>query len=258
MTDVFRSIDWLADHPDAVTVIDVREDWQYEEGHLPGAVNVPFQSFRDPTDDTPGKFPTAATFGRLLGEAGIEPGDRIVACDDEFGVYASRFLVTAEVFGHDVDRLHLLDGDVTAWDREHELTTAVPDRTPREYDAEYGASLPVIGPADLERALDTAATIVDTRDPLEYDTVHVPGAVNFQWRALVDEGARRLLAREECSRILDERGIDLDRPVRLYCNTARRLSFVYAVLRELGHEDLAFYEGGIDAWADYGGPVATT
>jgi len=29
-------------------------------------------------------------------------------------------------------------------------------------------------------------------------------------------------------------------------------------LQELGHEDVGFYEGGIDAWADYGGPVATS
>jgi rhodanese-related sulfurtransferase len=29
-------------------------------------------------------------------------------------------------------------------------------------------------------------------------------------------------------------------------------------LRDLGYEDVAFYEGGIDAWADYGGPVETS
>jgi len=33
---------------------------------------------------------------------------------------------------------------------------------------------------------------------------------------------------------------------------------VYAVLYELGHDDIAFYEGGIDAWSTYGGRVETS
>lgn len=261
MSDVFvspaRLADALAD--ETVAVVDVRRPDAYREGHVPSAANVPFDEFRSPTDETPGKLPTAETFAGLLADAGISPDDRIVAYDDEFGVYASRFLVTAEVFGHDLERMHVLDGGYSAWRDGASRTesTATPTVEPADYACGRGDG-PLVTAADLEAALESDAVIVDTRDRLEYETVHLPGAVNFRWRDLVDEERGRLESTDRCREILAEHGIERDRPVRLYCNTARRLSFVYAVLRELDHDDVAFYEGGIDAWAQYGGPVETT
>jgi len=258
MTDVFCSTDELATRRDDVVVVDVRETWDYEDGHIPGAVNLPFGEFRDSSDEVEGKLPTADDFAALLGNAGISTDDRIVAYDDDFGVYASRFLVTAEVYGHPFDRLHVLDGDVTAWGADRELSTGVPEVEPSEYTAERTGTGPVVDAAALEDALDSEAVVVDTRDRIEYDTVHIAGAVNFQWRDLVDTDPRGLKPLASRHEILADHGIAMDRPVRLYCNTARRLSFVYAVLRELGHEDATFYEGGIDAWAAHGGPVETS
>ncbi|MXR52339.1 sulfurtransferase [Halovenus sp. WSH3] len=251
------STEWLEANRTAVSVVDVRREWEYDEKHVPGAVNVPYESFRDPGEQTPGKLPTAKAFGDLLGSAGIESDDVIVAYDGTFGTYASRFLLTAEVFGHDPDRLHLLHTDIDGWEREHATAAEPPDITPRSYDCERAADSPLLAAEELEDALDSAV-IVDTRDDIEYDTVHIPGAINFQWRSLVDEADRALLPADELRSVLTAEGIPLDRPVRLYCNTARRLSFLYVVLRHLGHDDVAFYEGGIDNWADYGGPVETT
>lgn len=253
------SNEWLSTHLDDVVVVDVRREWEYDETpHIPGAVNIPYQEFRDPTDDTAGKLPTADSLGRLLGGAGIDGSDDIVAYDDEFGVYASRFLVTAEVFGHDFGRLHLLDGDLTGWDRDYDTSMAVRSPTPTEYTCALEGDSPIVEASELEAALDTDAVIVDTRDVIEYETVHLPGAVNLQWRTLVDEDARTLRPPDELLDVFAADGMPMERPVPLYCNTARRLSFCYLILRHLGHEDVAFYEGGIDTWAEYGGPVETT
>jgi len=258
MAGVFVTPEWVEDRRDDVVLADVRNEWAYRDGHVPGAVSIPFDAFRDPTEETEGYLPTADRFASLLGAAGIASTDRIVAYDDGFGVYASRFLVTAEVFGHDVDRLHLLDGDYTRWSRDRPVSTDSPSVEKTDYSCERSSNDPLISAEQLDTALETNAVIVDTRDPIEYDTVHVPGAVNFKWQELVDKAQRRLEPPERCRETLAEHGITLDKPVRLYCNTARRLSFVYAVLRELGHEDVAFYEGGIATWAKYGGTVETT
>lgn len=258
MTDSFVSPEWVADNRDDAVLVDVRRPWEYEDGHVPDAVNLPFDDVRDPTDDAPGKLPAAEDFGAALGDAGVSPDDQIIAYDGDFGVYAARFLVTAEVYGHDADRLHVLDGGYDAWREGRPTSAEVPAVEPRPYEPQRIDDGPLISAPELEEALDSEAVIVDTRDPLEYDAVHVPGAVNVQWRDLVDEDALRLEPRDRCRELLAEAGVSLDRPVRLYCNTARRLSFVYAVLRDLGHDDVAFYEGGIDAWADYGGAVETS
>jgi thiosulfate/3-mercaptopyruvate sulfurtransferase len=258
MASVFVSPASVDPTESGLTVVDVRREAAYAAGHVPGAVHVPFDQFRDPTDETAGKLPTAATFEALLSEAGIAPDDHIVAYDGDYGVYASRFFLTAEVFGHDPALLGVLDGDIERWARERETTTAVPETQTTDYACRRQTDGPLVSAAELEAALDGEAVIVDTRDPLEYDTVHLPGAVNLQWRDLVDEETRQRRPREQQARMLESHGIVSDRPVRLYCNTARRLSFVYTALQELEYDDVAVYEGGIAAWAEYGGPVETT
>jgi len=257
MTEIFVSPERIGVQED-YTVVDVRREGKYEDGHLPGAVHIPFDRFRDSGDKTEGKLPTPTDFAALLGEAGITPNDRIVAYDDDYGVYASRFLVTAEVLGHDINRLNLLDGDIKTWNRSYETTAAVPETQTTDYTCQRPSDGPLISAAELEDAIEEDAVVVDTRDPVEYDTVHLPGAVNFQWRRLVDEQTRRLKPRDDLQSILDDCGITPDRPIRLYCNTARRLSFLYAVLREFEYDDIGFYEGGIAAWSEYEGPVETT
>lgn len=255
MAELFVSPEWVTETE--TTVVDVRREGEHSDEHVPGAVHVPFEQFRDPTEETPGKLPTAAEFASVLAAVGITTDDHLVAYDGDHGVYASRFLVTAEVFGHAPDRLHLLDGDIETWVRQYETSAGIPETESSDYTCRWTEG-PLVSASELEDVINNDAIIVDTRDPLEYDTVHLPGAVNFQWRDLVDDEARQLKPRDEVKSILEANGITPDRPIRLYCNTARRLSFVYAVLEDLGYDDVAFYEGGIDAWAAYGGPVETT
>jgi len=45
--------------------------------------------------------------------------------------------------------------------------------------------------------------------------------------------------------------------VLLYCNTARRISHTYTVLRHLGYPELAFYEGSLTEWECEGGELET-
>ncbi|MFW5918554.1 MAG: sulfurtransferase [Haloferacaceae archaeon] len=249
------SLSWLADHLDDVRVVDVREEWEYDGiGHVPGAVNVPFDSFRSAEGET-GMLPPVEEWTALLGAAGIAAEDDVVAYDDTNGVFAARFLVTAELLGHDPDRLHLLNGDYSAWTRNHETRTDEPDVPEVTYERSEPASTPLVDYETVLAAIDGDAVIVDTRERHEYEESHVPGAVLLDWRELVDEETRGLKPDEELESILAERGITPDRRVVLYCNTARRISHTYVVLRHLGYEDVAFYEGSLTEWETRGGPV---
>jgi thiosulfate/3-mercaptopyruvate sulfurtransferase len=104
---------------------------------------------------------------------------------------------------------------------------------------------------------DPEAVVVDTREDWEYEEGHVPGAVRLDWRELVDDETRGLEAGSTMRAILDERGITPEKRVLLYCNTARRISHTYVVLRHLGYENLAFYEGSLTEWEAEGRPVET-
>ena len=179
----------------------------------------------------------------------------IVAYDDEHGVFAARFLVTALLYGH--EKFHLLDGDFSAWNRRHETTSESPAVEPSTYDVREPASSPLVDFETVRDALDTDAVIVDTREAWEYEEGHLPGAVQLDWRELVDAETRGLKPEAKLEALLTDRGITPDRRIVLYCNTARRISHTYVVLRHLGYEDLAFYEGSLTEWEAAGRDLET-
>ncbi|UPM42599.1 sulfurtransferase [Halocatena salina] len=243
----------------ALRIVDVRDAWEYDGiGHLPHAVNVPFDSFRSEDAGETGMLPGADAFSSLLSEVGIEATDRIVAYDDMHGVFAARFLVTCELYGHPRDRLHLLNGDYSAWSRQHPVSNDTPDTTPTEYEGSFVETGPLVGLETVEQAMDDPdAVLIDTRERSEFEAGHIPGAVRLDWMDLVDETGRGVQPETEIRSTLRTRDITPDRSVVLYCNTARRISHTYTVLRHLGYEQLAFYEGSLTEWKREGGPLAT-
>jgi thiosulfate/3-mercaptopyruvate sulfurtransferase len=256
---VVASVEWLAEHRDDpdVRVVDVRDGWEFDAiGHVPGAVPVPFDSFREEGGDV-GMLPGAERFGTILSEAGVEPGDTLVAYDDEHGVFAARFLVTAIMYGH--DDVRLLDGDYTAWSRREATTTDSPDPAPTDYAVSIPGDRPLIGADGVLAAIEGGdAVLVDTRTPEEFAEGHLEGAVNFDWRDLVDPDTRGLKPREELRSILESHGVTPETRVILYCNTARRISHTYLVLKHLGYGDVAFFEGSLTEWRERDLPLVST
>ena len=54
-----------------ITVIDVREDWEFAEGHIPGAILIPLGSLQDRVDEIPSDKPVVLVCrsGNLSGQA---------------------------------------------------------------------------------------------------------------------------------------------------------------------------------------------
>jgi thiosulfate/3-mercaptopyruvate sulfurtransferase len=174
------------------------------------------------------------------------------------GVFAARLLVTAELYGHDAEKLHLLDGDYSAWSLEHPVSETTPPTESADYEASFRTDGPLVGIEFVEAAIDDPDTvIVDTREEWEYEEGHIPGAVRLDWRELVDDDTRGLHSESEIRRLLEERDITPEKRVLLYCNTARRISHTYTVLRHLGYPNLAFYEGSLTEWEAEGGKLET-
>jgi thiosulfate/3-mercaptopyruvate sulfurtransferase len=253
--------DRLAERLDDVAVVDVRDAWEYDGiGHLPGAVNVPFESFRasESGEAEAGMLPGEDVFADLAGNAGIATGDEVVAYDDTHGVFAARFLVTALLYGHPIERLSLLDGDYSAWSRAHEVDRGGVDPEPASYEATFDTTGPLIPLEAVRDAVDDPETVlVDTREAWEYEEGHIPGAVRMDWRETVDDETRGLRPREGIIERLESLGITPDRRVVLYCNTARRISHTFLVLRQLGFDDVDFYEGSLTEWEQEGGTIET-
>lgn len=256
--NAFVSPAWLRTHEDAA-VVDVRDTWEFDSiGHIPDAVNIPFDEFRS-DDGEAGKLPPREEWERLLSEAGITTDDELVAYDDTQGVFAARFVVTALLLGHDASKLHVLDGDFSSWQREHETTTSETTVASASYESDPTTETPLVDFETVQGLLPAVdagdVTLVDTREDWEFAEGHLPGAVQLDWRELVDEETRGLRPASRLRDLLKRRGITPEKQTVLYCNTARRLSHTYLVLKQLGYEDVDLYEGSLTDWEERGGEL---
>ena len=189
--------DWLAariGEPD-LRIVDVR--WyldpgrrgrdDYRAGHLPGAV------FLDVDEDlsAPGggrgmaagrhPWPSPEQVARVFGAAGIGPGVRVVAYDDQGGAIAARLWFLLRAHGH--DEAAVLDGGIVKWRAEgRRLETTMPGPAAATFDPRPRAEL-VVGKDELAR--ERPPLLLDARaperyrgdsEPIDLRAGHIPGA----------------------------------------------------------------------------------
>ncbi|MBI3121803.1 MAG: hypothetical protein HYZ03_05935, partial [candidate division NC10 bacterium] len=90
--------DWLAQHlSDAdLRIVDPRSQEAYTAGHIPGAVWLDGKKLDDP--DT-GYVPKPQSFATLMASLGIGDNTRVVAYDDQGGLWATRLWWALDYYG---------------------------------------------------------------------------------------------------------------------------------------------------------------
>ncbi|MFF0816490.1 adenylyltransferase/sulfurtransferase MoeZ [Rhodococcus sp. NPDC003318] len=86
--------------------------------------------------------------------------------------------------------------------------------------------------------------LIDVREPVEWDIVHLPGAT------LIPKD--RILSGDALA------DLPQDRPITLYCKTGIRSAEVLAALKSAGFADATHLQGGIVAWANQVDPSLPT
>jgi rhodanese-related sulfurtransferase len=79
--------------------------------------------------------------------------------------------------------------------------------------------------------------VVDARDAGQFAKGHIPGAVNIEWRKVIEQ--RSKIAR--------------DRMVLLYCNTGSLSAQAGLALRLIGYDNVKILQGGYQEWQAKGG-----
>ena len=109
----------------------------------------------------------------------------------------------------------------------YEIEVAWPERMSPE-------TVPMVTPEDLWSELhsDEPPTVIDVREPREFDRAHIPQARLVPLPRLLD----------------DSENLPQHRRVVLTCRGGRRSRRAAAVLRERGHENVSVLDGGMLAW----------
>jgi rhodanese-related sulfurtransferase len=87
---------------------------------------------------------------------------------------------------------------------------------------------------------DRQALLVDVREPLEYQSGHIPNAINIPLRTI--------------SRNLSQ--IPSDRPVILYCSTGYRSSMAVMTLHLLNYDNVKGFPPSLAGWKQAGEAIA--
>ncbi len=189
---------------EGVHLLDVRDEVDFAAGHIPGSINVPL----------------AGNFAPWLG-AVVPSGQRYVVVAPEAGEREA--LVRMARVGYEPVE-GWLAGGVEAW-----RTSGMPLE-----------ALDSLSAAQVKQQLatDQSLIVLDVRSLGEFESAHVPGALNIP---LLDLN----------SRLTDVPGGD----VAVMCRSGYRSSIACSILLASGKRNLKNLEGGWDAWESLSQPA---
>jgi len=279
---------WLAEHQAEVVLLDVREDvasylgtppgpGQTPDigkltGHVPGAISVPWKRVvvKGAEQGAPLKamLPPPEAFAALMRDSGVNNDSALIiagrGATAKDQAYATRLYFTLKYFGH--DNVALLNGGTAQWAQEGR-PLAYNQVTPSkgEFAVTQTREDLLVDTKDVEAAVQAGdLQLLDCRTEDRYlglsykrDAVspehkgHIAGAKTLPFILLGDNaGPAKLYSTQEIRDVAALKGVDLDAPTILYCDTGTTASLGWFVLHEvLGNEDTRLYDGSMHAWS---------
>ncbi len=268
-SELLATVPWLANNLDQVVVVDVREDKYFDGDAIKGAIRLPWKSFRhnDSVSRVAGRFVGVDEAQKILGRHGITRTDSIVLYDSvarDGGATASYVFWILDVLGH--KNVRILDGGIDAWKTAGHETGTVQKPKALTYQAAIDELNPdslVRGDFVYSRLGDVHYQILDVRSRDEYlgkkgtkglsgeplKLGHIPTAYNVNhesaWR---NAESKRIKSYSELQQLY--RGLNSEKAVIVYCNSGRRSSHSYFILRLMGFADVRTYEASWKEWGD--------
>lgn len=257
----------LNEAPDRITVLDARAARDYTRGHVPGAVRIDWTAYRDGWGRT-GRLPTnVQALAARLGALGVDETRPVIVYGDARDGWGEegRIAWMLRYLGH--RDVRVLDGGMAAWrtaggalsrDRVRPRAGRFTARLNGAVRASIDEVAAVVGlapgpfGATMQRAI-----LLDVRPRDEWDGArhyrepragHIPGAVRFHWRDLLDETGR-LRARDTLLPLLAALGVTTDRTIVVYCTGGVRSAEALWMLRALGFTDVRNYDGSWYEWS---------
>lgn len=116
------------------------------------------------------------------------------------------------------------------------------DMTAKDLVAEAKKNITMISVEEAKALFDKGGvTFLDCREPKEYKSGHVPGAINIP---------RGLLEFQ-----IDKKIPDKNTQVIMYCKSGGRASLACCSIQRMGYKNVKNIDGGWKAWAKAGYPV---
>jgi thiosulfate/3-mercaptopyruvate sulfurtransferase len=234
-------------------LIDARSFSEYEQSHIPGAVNVDLMQFHWFDTSVKGLLEFERQTRLLFSNLGISPEMTVVFYDEKSGMSAARGVWLLLYFSH--KKVTMLDGGMSEWIRaghpvEKQTNPFRPSkfigRPRREILASY---------VDVKDSIkDKNSVLIDARSQAEYDgsvyraarAGHIPKALNIEWSSNIDGSKFR--APSELASLYQK--IPRRSRVITYCQGGYRAANTFVALKQLGYRNVKMYLGSWGEWAN--------
>ncbi|AOK89197.1 sulfurtransferase [Paenibacillus polymyxa] len=243
---------------------------QFNEDHIPGAIHFDLEEdLTAPLGEHGGRhpLPDVDTLATRLSRVGINASSRIVAYDDQGGMMASRFWWLLRYLGH--EQVYVLEEGYSAWkEAKFPVTSDQPIRIPSTFtpnvQPQMLTSMQEVQRVSKDSLPDGSYILIDSRErprylgleePIDQAAGHIPGAVNFFWKEVLDEQGSFKNAEQLQQHFAD---LDPNAEIIVYCGSGVSACPNVLALNEAGFSKVRLYPGSWSDWISYEeNPVAT-
>jgi thiosulfate/3-mercaptopyruvate sulfurtransferase len=250
----------------ACVFVDTRSEQEFQQGHIPGAVNISLMFTYLLTEENGGLTRLVDTFSDTLSATGIATKNTVVLYENNlsncFGKSCRGHFIM-KLLGH--EEVMVLEGGYDDWVSANGPTTKAPSTRPRSV---YHALVDPRSLARKEHVLEAltrkSAVLVDCRDEEEWSAQssspygkdycprkgRIPGAVWLSWRrVLKNTGTGGFLAPAQIREVCADVGLDLDADVIIYCFKGSRAAAMFVALGAAGFSKVRNYFGSWNEWS---------
>lgn len=228
----------------SVKILDIRSKAEYDKGHIPGAIHLPWQALNvSERDGIRNEYADDAQIEKALSKAGI-------SYDDTLLIYGAtslvgRAYVVLEYAGF--DKLHVLDGGLSQW--KGKLTTKATTPKPSDFKLTRKRENRVEQRFVAERIANPQAAIVDGRSVQASEDGVIPSARLVPAVSFVNQQTSEMRPRDEILSELAAQGITPDQEIISYCGSGAAAASSYLFFKDLGFNKVKFYDKSWDEWS---------
>lgn len=256
--DYFVTANWLKDNLDneKVVILDGRSEKEYNKGHIPGAINVAWQSLANMKGKSGDKGWGVALdkeeLSKKLGALGIDKDTEVITYANMDG-WGEDGRLTWELKSAGINS-KMLDGGYDLWSKEDLPTTKeVPVVVSKNLTIDSIDSSTTITTEELYKNMDKYK-IVDSRAKDEYDGAtkfgeavggHIKGAISLPFNEVYNEDGT-IKSEAELNKIFKDAGLTKEQEIVTYCTAGIRSAHLALILNMLGYHaknyDASYYE----------------
>lgn len=252
-----------------IRILDIRSPQEYAAGHIPGAVNTPYGTFRGPKENAGSLLP-AEKLTEVLRKAGVDKGQHIIVAhagkdSTDFGA-AARVYWTLKAGG--LTNLSVLDGGTLGWAANGgKLDTAAVNVAPSHFTYAYNEDM-IVHTNALAAAIQAnkAPRLLDARPEsffkgekrvdaaARYGTL--PGAEQLDYSEFFAADGKTLKSSADIRDILQKAKLDKGDVVS-FCNTGHWAATNWFVASEIaGNQHVKLYPESVVEWSQTNLPMA--